>query len=152
MRYKQNITVKRLFILITIIFSTLFAQAQKAKLVGKVTNAKNEALIGVSVSLKGDKNQATKTDIEGRFSFSIDINKEYTLSGSYVGYKENSISNIRIDNTNEDKKMILKEKANRYSYQGKIANFDFIKKVDKKLVNKRYGLSFADFKKKIVEN
>jgi hypothetical protein len=84
--------VKRLFILITIIFSTLFAQAQKAKLVGKVTNTKNESLIGVTVSIKGERSQTTKTDVEGRFSFSIDINVEYTLVGSYVGYKENSIT------------------------------------------------------------
>jgi TonB-dependent receptor len=84
--------VKRLFILITIIFSTLFAQAQKAKFIGKVTNTKNEALIGVTVSLKGDRAESTKTDVEGRFTFSIDINKEYTLVASYVGYKENSIT------------------------------------------------------------
>ena len=84
--------MKRLFILITIIFSTLFAQAQKAKFIGKVTNTKNEALIGVTVSLKGDRAQSTKTDVEGRFTFSIDINKEYTLVASYVGYKENSIT------------------------------------------------------------
>jgi len=92
LRYKQTNTVKRLFILITIIFSTLFAQAQKAKFIGKVTNTKNEALIGVTVSLKGDRAQSTKTDVEGRFTFSIDINKEYTLVASYVGYKENSIT------------------------------------------------------------
>ena len=92
MRYKQINTVKRLFILITIIFSTLFAQAQKAKVNGKVTNAKNEALIGVTVNLKADKTQTTKTDVEGRFSFTIDINKEYTLVGTYVGYKENAIT------------------------------------------------------------
>ena len=67
MRYKQNHTVKRLFILITIIFSTLFAQAQKAKLSGKITNAKNEVLIGVTVSLKADRTQTTKTDVEGRY-------------------------------------------------------------------------------------
>ena len=84
--------MKRLFIIITIIFSTLFAQAQKAKLIGKITNAKNEALIGVTVSLKADRVQTTKTDVEGRFSFSIDINKEYTLVGSYVGYTENTIT------------------------------------------------------------
>ena len=93
--------MKRLSILITIIFSTLFAQAQKAKLSGKITNAKNEALIGVTISLKADKTQATKTDVEGRYSFSIDINKEYTLTGSYVGYKDNSIT-IKATKSGED--------------------------------------------------
>jgi DNA polymerase III gamma/tau subunit len=43
--------------------------------------------------------------------------------------------------------IIVKEKANRYSCEGKMANFSFIKKVDKKLVDKRQALSFAEFKK-----
>ena len=47
----------------------------------------------------------------------------------------------------EDKNKIVKENANRYSYEGKIANYQFIKKVDRKVVDKRYGMSFADFKK-----
>lgn len=44
-------------------------------------------------------------------------------------------------------KMLLKENANRYSYQGKMCNFNFLKKVDRKDVDKKYTLSFADFKK-----
>ena len=113
MRYKQTNTVKRLFILITIIFSTLFAQAQKAKFIGKVTNTKNEALIGVTVSLKGDRAQSTKTDVEGRFTFSIDINKEYTLVASYVGYKENSITVKAITAGEEVSADLLLEENNK---------------------------------------
>jgi len=75
-----------------LIATTLFASAQKAKVVGKVTNTKNESLIGVTVSLKADRNQVTKTDVEGRFSFTIDVNKDYTISATYVGYKEKSIT------------------------------------------------------------
>ena len=37
--------------------------------------------------------------------------------------------------------------ANRYTYQGKIANFTFLKKPDKKLVNKKLSLTFSDYKK-----
>jgi len=84
--------VKRIFILTILIATTLFASAQKAKVVGKVTNTKNESLIGVTVSLKADRNQVTKTDVEGRFSFTIDVNKDYTISATYVGYKEKSIT------------------------------------------------------------
>jgi TonB-dependent receptor len=84
--------VKRIFILTILIATTIFASAQKAKVAGKVTNTKNESLIGVTVSLKADRNQVTKTDVEGRFSFTIDINKEYTISASYVGYKEKTIT------------------------------------------------------------
>ena len=47
---------------------------------------------------------------------------------------------------------ILKENANRYTYQGKLSNFSFLKKVDRKLVDKNYALSFAEFKKLKAEN
>lgn len=42
---------------------------------------------------------------------------------------------------------VVKERANRYSYEGKISNFNFLKKIDRKIVDKRYALSFAEFKK-----
>jgi hypothetical protein len=46
-----------------------------------------------------------------------------------------------------NEKMLLKERANRYSYQGKFLNFNILQKVDKKVVDKKYALTFADFKK-----
>jgi len=46
-----------------------------------------------------------------------------------------------------NEKMLLKEKSNRYSYQGKFLNFNILQKVDKKVVDKKYALTFADFKK-----
>jgi len=84
--------VKRISLVILIIFSAFIANAQKAKVSGKVTNNKNESLIAVTVSLKSDKTQATKSDVEGRYSFNIDVNKEYTLVFNYVGYKEKSVT------------------------------------------------------------
>ena len=61
-----------------------------------------------------------------------------------------SKNNIQSTNTNNrNEKVILKENANRYSYQGKINNFSILIKVDKKLVNKKYKMSFADFKKQM---
>jgi len=84
--------VKRISLVILIIFSAIFANAQRAKVSGKVTNNKNEALIAVTVTLKSDKTQTTKSDVEGRYSFNIDINKEYTLVFNYIGYKEKSVT------------------------------------------------------------
>ncbi len=84
--------MKRISLVILIIFSSIFANAQRAKVSGKVTNNKNEVLIAVTVSLKSDKTQTTKTDVEGRYVFNIDVNKEYTLVFNYVGYKEKSIT------------------------------------------------------------
>jgi TonB-dependent receptor len=83
--------VKRILLFIIFFSAFVSAQAQKAKLTGKVTNVKNEVLVGVTVTLKADKNQVSKSDIEGRFSFPIDINKNYTIDFSYVGYKSKSV-------------------------------------------------------------
>jgi len=44
-------------------------------------------------------------------------------------------------------KHLLKENANRYTYEGKISTFNLLKKVEKKVVDKKYGLTFSDFKK-----
>ena len=48
-----------------------------------------------------------------------------------------------------DEKTILKENANRYTCEGKIANFSFLKKPDRKIIDKKYAMSFADYKKSI---
>jgi hypothetical protein len=62
---------------------------------------------------------------------------------------KNSIPNNT--STNNDKPILLKERANRYNFQGKIANFSLLKKVDKKLVNKKLAMTFADFKKTVLK-
>jgi hypothetical protein len=57
-------------------------------------------------------------------------------------------NSIPITKEQEKEKILLKEKANRFTYEGKLVNFSFLKKVERKVVDKKYGLSFADFKKK----
>ena len=44
-------------------------------------------------------------------------------------------------------KMLLKENANRYTWEGRMSNLSLIKKVEKKHTDKNYEMSFADFKK-----
>ena len=43
--------------------------------------------------------------------------------------------------------VLLKDKINRFSYQGKFNNFSILKKVDRKLVDKKFAMTFAEFKK-----
>ena len=95
-------TVKRLLILIGFIAIATISQAQKAKLTGKITSSKNEALASVSLSLQSDKTQVSKTDIEGRYSFTIDVAKNYTLVLTYVGYKNKTVQDIKATIANED--------------------------------------------------
>ena len=52
-----------------------------------------------------------------------------------------------VKQTTPQEEKVVKERANRYSFEGKIANFSFLKKVDRKAVDKLYGVSFAEFKK-----
>lgn len=49
-------------------------------------------------------------------------------------------------------KHLLKENANRYTWEGRLSSFNPLQTIDKKLVNKTLSMSFADFKKKKIEN
>ena len=62
-----------------------------------------------------------------------------------------SISNKKLTPSQENEKILLKQKANRYTYEGKMANFSFIKKIDRKVVDKKFAMSFADFKKNMLK-
>ena len=53
--------------------------------------------------------------------------------------------------TSTSESLLLKENANRYSYEGKVVNFSFLKKVERKAVDKRYAMNFADFKKMMTD-
>jgi hypothetical protein len=44
-------------------------------------------------------------------------------------------------------KLVVKENANRYTWEGRLSNMALLKTVDRKLVDKNYGLTFADFKR-----
>jgi hypothetical protein len=48
-----------------------------------------------------------------------------------------------VKQTDIKEEKVIKERANRYSYEGKIANFNFLKKIDRKIVDKRYAISFS---------
>jgi len=74
-------------------------------------------------------------------------NKDAGAKISMAPPPKNSIPNKTVTENKENEKIILKDKANRYTYEGKIANFNFLKKIDRKVFNKKLGLSFADFKK-----
>lgn len=59
---------------------------------------------------------------------------------------KNNIPNRLVNEKKENEKILLKERANRYTYEGKIANFNFLQKIERKIFNKKLDLSFADFK------
>lgn len=67
-------------------FLAVPAMAQRV-ITGTVSDTDNEVLIGVTVGLKENRNIATSTDWDGRYTLSLpDNDKEYTVQVSYIGY------------------------------------------------------------------
>jgi len=56
------------------------------------------------------------------------------------------------DVSNKSEKMLLKEHANRYTWEGRLGDFCPLKKIDKKVVDKNLNLSWAEYKKLQQEN
>lgn len=52
---------------------------------------------------------------------------------------------LNIDNSN--KKMLVKDNANRYTWEGRLSGFCPLKKIPKAVTDKKLGMSYSDFKK-----
>ena len=50
---------------------------------------------------------------------------------------------------NENEPVLLKDRANRYTYEGRLCNFQVTQKISRKKVDKRYATTFAEFKAKM---
>jgi hypothetical protein len=60
-------------------------------------------------------------------------------------YKETKKTQEQRKDTKE--KQIVKENANRYTWEGRLTNFCPLKKIDKKILDKKLAMTYADFKK-----
>jgi len=92
---------------------------------------------------KGQTVTEKKKNVFAKFK---SYNKDTVATKSMAAPPKNSIPNKPVTNS-QDEKIILKDNANRYTFEGKLSNFNFLKKVDRKKVDKKYALTFADFKK-----
>jgi outer membrane receptor protein involved in Fe transport len=84
--------------LLSLLVSALFAItsfAQTGKISGKVLNAKNEPIPGVSVKVVGVTGGVT-TDVEGQYSLSLPAGKKYEIDFSSVGYNLKPVSEIEV--------------------------------------------------------
>lgn len=72
--------------------------------------------------------------------------KQYNTEGRSVRSMAPPPKNNIPKSTKEAEKILLKDRANRYTYVGKMANFSFLQKVERKVFNKRLALTFAEFK------
>jgi hypothetical protein len=96
--------------------------------------------------LKSQKQQIVeqKKSVFAKFK---SYNKDSAATKAMVAPPKNSIPNKQLTSEQENEKILLKDKANRYTYEGKLSHFNILKKVERKVVDKKYALSFADFKK-----
>lgn len=102
-----------------------------------------EERLRVEEAVKNNTPIEQKKNVFAKFK---NYNKDAGGKISMAAPPKNSIPNKPIE-TKEDEKLLLKERANRYTYEGKFANFNFLQKIEKKVFNKKLGISFADFKK-----
>jgi hypothetical protein len=70
-------------------------------------------------------------------------NKDAGTKSTMHAPPKNSIPNKKVTKTED---VYVKENANRYTYKGKISNFNFLQKVDRSAFDKKLGMSFSDFK------
>ena len=108
---------------------------------------------------KEEKNNNDSEDIKNKLSKLKIYNKEALINSikmTNAPSKNRGVANMslppqikaNLPNVNSSgEKVILKEKANRYTWEGRLNSFSPLKKIDKKIVNKNLSLSFADFKK-----
>ncbi len=85
--------------------------AQTGKIVGKITNNKNEPVAGASVTLDGGR--GTTTDIEGRFELTVSAGQKYSLNFSSVGYQSKSINEVEVTTGKETSLDILLEDSKK---------------------------------------
>jgi hypothetical protein len=97
--------------------------------------------------LNAEKNNKPVVQKRNVFAKFKSYNKDSGCKISMAAPPKNSIPNKNSVETKENEKILLKERANRYTYEGKFANFNFLQKIDRKIFNKKLGISFADFKK-----
>lgn len=95
-------------------------------------------------AVKNNQSVEVKKSVFAKFK---SYNKDAGGKISMAAPPKNSIPNKNVNENKENDKILLKERANRYTYEGKFANFNFLQKIERKVFNKKLGLSFSDFKK-----
>jgi hypothetical protein len=111
--YQKPTVVKHYVSLILTFLITLSVSAQKGKITGKVTNAKNEPLAGVSIKISGGVTGFSKTDVEGRFAITLEVGKKYELTFSYIGYAEKTIDDVQSKLSGEEVLNVVMEEDKR---------------------------------------
>lgn len=98
-----------------------------------------------------EKGQKEPNDVFARlksYNSATNNNSEMSKMGKQNALPPQIKANLpNVNTTNNPEDMLLKENANRYTWEGRLTNMNLLKKVDRKTVDKTYAMSFADFKR-----
>ena len=84
-----------ILLLLLCITANVFAQPEKIQVSGRVTDEKDEAMIGVSVFVKDEPGLGVTTNLDGKYA--LQVRKNAVLVFTYIGYKR---LEIEIDGRN----------------------------------------------------
>ena len=102
------------------------------------------------------KNNSTHTNTTSVIAKLKSYNKDTTNQSKIIPQMKNRSSNhvlppqikANLPNLNQTSdKQLLKEHANRYTCEGRLTDFNPLKKIDKKMLNKKLAMTYADFKR-----
>ncbi len=86
---------KRIALLWFILGIAFTGFSQTGTISGKVTNSRNEQLVGVTVKIEGLPGAIT-TDIDGRYTIKLEASKKYKIEFTAVGYQPKSIEEVSV--------------------------------------------------------
>lgn len=87
----KNLLLWSLFTFLGLFISLQEVGAQECRVYGYVTDASDEALIGVTVRIQGTQ-IATITDVNGRYQLNGEFNKSSVLTFTYIGYAQKKVN------------------------------------------------------------
>ena len=102
----------------------------------------------LSLEKEKEKEQSANNSVSKFKSYNKDIKMDKLYTKGRPG--QNTLppqirANLPNVNTSSEKQL-LKENANRYTWEGRLSSMQLLKKVDRKMIDKKYAMSFSDFK------
>lgn len=103
--------MKNLVVLFVIALATALPSAAQTVITGRVVDARTgESVIGASIVPKSSKETGTRTDIDGNFRLTTNVELPLTLSVQYIGYRTQEVD---VYDTSEPVDVQLIDGANR---------------------------------------
>ncbi len=96
-----------------------------------------------------EKEKVTPNPVQKFKSYNKDIKMDNLYAKGRSG--QNTLppqikANLPNVNTTNGEKQVLKENANRYTWEGRLSSMQLLKKIDRKKIDKNYAMTFSDFK------